>query len=310
VALPGEVVSAGALSCVASPAPDFGLAPDAPEGLRRARLAEWIASPENPLTARVIVNRLWHYRFGKGIAGSPSDLGRQGERPTHPELLDWLACELIARGWSLKAMHRLMLESATYRQSAAWNEEAGRADGDCRLLWRFPSRRLEAEAVRDELLAASGLLSLQAGGPSFRPFSVSVFGSNVYTVEDRGGPALDRRSVYRMAVQSGRDPLLECLDGPDPSTKTPARATTTTPVQALSLMNGPFVERASRAFARRVESEAPTGPEAQVERAYRLALGRAPRPGELTRAAAHVREHGLEALAWVLFNSSEALYLP
>jgi hypothetical protein len=306
---PEEEVTAGGLSSVKSPSADFGLATDAPEGERRRKLADWIASPDNPLTARVMVNRLWQYHFGHGIVASPSDFGFNGERPSHPELLDWLADEFVRSGWSVKHVQRLILLSATYRQSARPNAAAAAVDADNRLLWRFPSRRLEAEAVRDAMLSVSGRLNPRMGGPSFRPFTATVFNSTFYTLTDEATPETQRRTVYRMSVNSAKDPLLDTLDCPDPSVKAPRRAVTTTPLQALGLMNSAFVLRQAKGFAERVVREAGDDPAARVALAYRLAFGRAPTAAEKERAVCHVREHGVESLCWVLLNASEFLYL-
>jgi hypothetical protein len=306
---PDEEVTAGALSVVKSPNPDFGLSVDAPEGQRRRKLAEWIADPANPLTARVMVNRLWQYHLGRGLVASPSDFGFNGERPSHPELLDWLADELVRAGWSVKHLHRLILLSATYRQSARPNAEAAAVDADNRLLWRFPARRLEAETVRDVMLAVSGQLHPRMGGPSYRPFTITVFNSTFYNLVDETTPEMQRRTVYRMCVNSAKNPLLDALDCPDPSVKAPRRAVTTTPLQALGLMNNAFVLRQARQFAERVARETADGPGARAVLAYRLALGREPTAAETERAVHHLREHGLESLCWVLFNASELLYM-
>jgi hypothetical protein len=300
-----EQMAAGGLSAVAQPAPDFGLPLDAPEGLRRRRLAAWIASADNPLTARVLVNRVWHYHFGKGIVASPNDFGFNGDRPTHPALLDWLASEFVAGGSNIKRLHRLILLSNTYRQSAGFNAQAAAVDADDRWLWRFPPRRLEGEAVRDAMLAVSGQLNRRMGGPGFRPFTVAVFGSNLYTVTDPLGLEYDRRTVYRIQVNSAATPLLDSLDCPDPSVKTPKRSVTTTPLQALGLMNNSFVLRQVGHFAERLRRESGD----RIEAAYRLAFGRRPTAAEAERAAALVREHDLESLCWVLLNASEFLYL-
>src|SRR5262249_25124017 len=158
------------------------LPPDAPEGQRRLKLAEWIASPANPLTARVLVNRVWHYHFGRGLLATPSDFGASGNRPSHPELLDWLAGDFLAHGWSVKHLHRLILLSNTYQQSSRFDERAAAQDADNRGLWRFSPRRLEGEAVRDAMLSISGQLYRQLGGPSFRPFTIAVFNSHFYTL--------------------------------------------------------------------------------------------------------------------------------
>jgi hypothetical protein len=304
-----EPVSAGGLSAVACPPADFGLPGDAPEGMRRLKLAEWLASPENPLTARAIVNRVWHYHFGRGIAASPSDFGVNGERPTHPELLDWLASEFLEHGSSLKGLHRAIVLSSAYRQSSLFDARWAGRDGESSLLWRYPPRRLEAEAARDSMLFVSGELNGKMGGPGFRPFTVRIFNSFLYTPTDPEGPEYARRSVYRHGVTSLKDPLLDALDCPDPSVKTPRRAITTTPLQSVELMNSTFVLRQSRAFARRIEREAGEEWKKRLDLAYRLAYGRRPSEAERERAEAFARKEGLESFAWTLFNSSEFLYL-
>jgi hypothetical protein len=305
---PEEEVSAGGLSAVKSSSADFGLPPNAPEGERRRKLAEWLASADNPLTARVMVNRVWQYHFGRGIVGSPSDFGFNGDRPSHPELLDWLADEFVHSGWSVKHLHRLIMASATYRQSARPNAEAAAVDADNRFLWRYPARRLEAEAVRDAMLSVGGNLDPRMGGPSYRPFTIRVFNSTFYDLLDEASPAMQRRTVYRMSVNSAKNALLDSLDCPDPSVKAPRRAVTTTPIQALGLMNNSFVLRQSKQLAGRVAKEAGADAAARVTLAYRLAFGREPTAAERARAVGHMREHGIESLCWVLLNASEFLY--
>jgi mono/diheme cytochrome c family protein len=325
----GERVGAGGLSCIAPVAGDLSLPPDAPEAERRLKLAEWIASPKNPLTARVMVNRVWQYHFGRGLAGTPSDFGVNGEPPTHPELLDWLAYRFATGGgrrgteesglrsavvgpskaWSLKALHRLIVNSNTYKQSARPDPKAAAVDADNRLLWRMSPRRLEAEEIRDAMLAASGQLNLEEGGPGFRPFSVTISNSHFYTYEDRTGPEFNRRSIYRTVVNSGGIPLLEAFDCPDPSVKAPRRSSTTTPLQALALLNNSFVLRQAEALAARVQKEAGPDLDRQVDRSYRLAFGRPPSAAERDRAAAFVRAYGLAAFCRVLFNAGEFLYV-
>jgi hypothetical protein len=305
----GEQVTPGGLSTIRTLSSELGLKADAPEGQRRLKLAAWLTDADNPLTARVMVNRIWQHHFGRGIVGSPNDFGFNGERPSHPELLDWLATEFVARGWSIKEMHRLVLLSSTYRQSAKYQAAAAEVDADNRLLWRFSPRRLEGETVRDAMLSVSGQLNCRMHGPSFRPFTVQVFNSNFYELTDVLGPEYNRRTIYRINVNSARDPLLESLDCPDPSTKTPHRSITTTPLQALGMMNNPFVRRQAKAFAGRVKEEARDDIGKQTSLAFALALGREPTAEEREHAAGLVREHGLEQLCWVLFNASEFLYV-
>ncbi len=305
-----EQVTPAGLSCLKSHGGDFGLGQDSTEAERRRKLAEWIANPANPLFSRVMVNRVWQSHFGAGLVGSPSDFGVNGGRPSHPDLLDALALKFIESGWSVKKLHREILLSETYRQSSAFNAEASTKDADNRLLWRFAPRRLEGEAVRDAILAASGRLNAKMGGPSFRPFTHEMKGSlYIYTPIDSDDAELDRRTVYRMNVNSAGSPLLEALDCPVPSVKTPRRATTTTALQALSLMNSPFVIRQMKAFAERVKRDAGADAAAQIDRAFRLALGRAPAGEELAWSRPLLEGQGLEALCWGLFNSSEFVYI-
>ena len=306
---PEEIVTPGALSAVLTLSPDLGLAPDAPEGVRRLRFAEWLCDPRNPLPARVMVNRLWQYHFGQGLVATPSDFGVNGARPSHSELLDWLAACFIDSGWSMKAIHRWIVTSATYRQSSHENPIAQPIDADDQWLWRFPPRRLEAEVVRDAMLAVSGELNLDAGGPSFRPFTTTDFNATFYFPFDRGDAEFNRRTVYRINVNSGKDPFLDTFDCPDPSVKTPRRTVTTTPLQALSLMNSSFVQRQSERLANRAGGQSHGLEGDAIQAVYQLALGRLPTLGEAKRAAEAVRERGLPEFCWVLLNSTEFLYV-
>jgi hypothetical protein len=306
---PGDTVSPAGLSALGPLPGDFGLAPDAPEADRRRHFADWLADPRNPLPARVMVNRVWGFHFGQGLVPTPSDFGRSGTPPSHPELLDWLASEFMARGWSLKALHRLIVSSETYRQSSASRPEALEVDADAVLLWRFPPRRLEAEAIRDGMLAVSGELNLQLGGPSFRPFTTSEYGATFYHLVDKGTPEFNRRTVYRMNINSGKEPLLDALDCPDPSVRTPRRGVTTTPLQALGLMNSGFVLRQADHLARRARALAGDGDTATVEALWRLVLGRSPRAGEARMALEAGRDRGWPHVAWVLLNTTEFVYV-
>ncbi|MCE9611842.1 MAG: DUF1553 domain-containing protein [Chthoniobacter sp.] len=298
---PAEVVTPGALTAVFDLDADFHLPPDAPEATRRLKFADWLADPRNPLPARVMVNRVWHLHFGQGLVSTPNDFGASGARPTHPELLDWLAGKFIASGWSVKALHRLIVTSAAYRQSSAANEKAATTDADNTLLWRFPPRRLEAEAVRDAMLAASGQLDLTMGGPSFRGAS--------YASGGKDGPDSNRRTVYRMNVNSGKDPLLDAFDCPDPAVKTPRRGVTITPLQALELMNNAFVQRQAKGLAERALNASGGDPHAAIQTAYRLALGRPPTAEETQLAKTAAQERGLPSVCWALLNSTEFVYV-
>jgi hypothetical protein len=314
VRTPKEVVTAGGLAAITEVDPEFNLTPDAPEARRRLKFADWLANPRNPLPARVMANRVWHFHFGQGIVATPNDFGASGARPTHPELLDWLATKFIESGWSVKALHRLIVNSATYRQSSStennpYYRRAVSIDADNQLLWRFPPRRLEAEAVRDAVLAASGQLNPKAGGPSFRPFDTLKFPANAYVPVDKIGAEFNRRTVYRMNVNSGKEPLLDAFDCPDPAVKTPRRGVTSTPLQALALMNNSFVQRHAGLLAERALSESADDLPRAVHTAYRLALGRPPAKEEAERALAAARARSLTNVCWALLNSTEFVYV-
>ena len=306
---PEEVVTASGLSAVADLEFDFGLTPDAPEAQRRLKFAGWLADSRNPLPARVMANRVWQFHFGHGLVSTPNDFGVSGVRPTHPELLDWLAVKFQESGWSVKSLHRLIVMSATYRQSSASNDKALQVDVDSLLLWRFPPRRLEAEAVRDAMLVASGQLNPVVGGPSYRPFEVLKFPANAYQPVDKIGPEFNRRTIYRMNVNSGKEPLLDVFDCPDPSVKTPRRGVTTTPLQALGLMNNSFVQRQAGHLAERALREAKNDLRHAIQLAYRYALGRTPSKVEAKRALSAARERSLENVCWALLNSTEFVYV-
>ncbi len=302
VRTPADVVGPDVPTTLVRYLPSAGVKPDAPEGERRKALAAWMTSPDNPLFARVMVNRLWHHHFGAGLVETPSDLGFNGGRPSHPELLDWLAAELISSGWSLKHIHRLIVTSATYRQASRPRPEAIAKDADNRLLWRRTPARLEAEAMRDAMLAAAGVLESEMGGAPYLDFKTYFFkGTQFYDALEETAPR--RRSLYRMWARGGRSPFLDTFDCPDPSATTPKRQATTTPLQALSLMNNGLVFTLAGEMAARVRREAASG--AQAERAFLLAYQRPPTPRELAAVAPFVERHGLEALCRVLFNSGE-----
>jgi len=305
---PQQVVSAGGIGAL-GPAAEWGLTESATEAEVRKRLAQWITAEENPLFARVIVNRLWHYHFGVGLVDTPNDFGFNGGRPSHPELLDWLASELIAQGYRLKPLHRMIVTSATYRQVSMRNTEAERVDADNRLLWRGNVRRIDAEALRDAILSVAGELSLEAGGPGFFDFEAyQRSGTQFFAPRDSIGETFQRRSVYRTWARGGRSPLLDVFDCPDPSTTTPRRAVTTTPLQALALWNSEFALRMAERLAERARREAGDSLEAQVARVYRLAWQREAVGKELAEGVSLSRQHGLAALCRVVLNSSEFVY--
>jgi hypothetical protein len=307
----GDEVGPGGLGLVAGLSARFGDA-SLPEGDRRRALAAWITSPANPLTPRVIVNRLWHHHFGAGLVDTPSDLGAGGGRPSHPELLDWLAAEMVARGWSLKAMHRLICRSHAYRQRSVGvpGGEAARAvDADDRLLWRQNPRRLDAESLRDATLAVSGCLNLQMHGPGYRDFDYEEAYAPVYRYVTPDRPELWRRSIYRLVVRSTPHTFMSTLDCPNPANLAPARLETTTALQSLALLNNDFMLRQAGHCARRLERDAGAEPAAQVRRGYALAVSREPDEAELAAAVAVVRSAGLAQFCRMLFNLNEFVYV-
>jgi hypothetical protein len=276
---------------------------------RRKALAEWIASDQNPLTARVMVNRIWQGHFGIGLVETPSDFGRNGMQPSHAALLDWLALEFIRSGWSIKHLHRLIVLSATYRQSTQHNAQAAAHDGDVRLLWRYPSRRLEAETIRDSMLAVSGRLDRKMGGRGFNLFQQRGGLSGYTPIESFKGDGL-RRMVYAHKVRRERDAVFGAFDCPDAGQSTARRIESTTPIQALNLFNSRFTIEQAAAFAMRVRSDVGEKIDQQIRRAYQLALCREPAAAEIAEAEPVIRQHGLETLCRAIFNSNEFLFLP
>ena len=304
---PQKEVTPGTIGWVNALSPDLGTN-KTPEAERRSALARWIIDPKNPLTRRVIVNRLWQWHFGEGIVDTPSEFGRGGGTPSHPQLLDWLAEELPRQNWSLKAIHRLILNSSTYRQTSHLTHGA-KADGDNRLLWRQNPRRLDAESLRDTVLATSGKLNLKTGGPGFRDFQYIEAYAPIYKYITPDQPELWRRSIYRFIVRTTPHEFLTTLDCPDPANLTPKRLTTTTPLQALTLSHNPFMLKQAGYFAERLQTEAGEAPAAQVRRGFALAFGRPPSQEEQRAAETTIRKKGLFALCHVLLNANEFVYV-
>jgi Protein of unknown function (DUF1553)/Protein of unknown function (DUF1549)/Planctomycete cytochrome C len=261
---------------------------------RRKQLAEWIASPVNPLTARVAANRIWQYHFGQGIVRTPSDFGATGDRPSHPELLDWLAAEFVSRGWSWKAMHRLILTSGTYRQSSRFDTRAASRDHENRLLWRMNPRRVEAEVLRDSILAVSGKLNLEMGGPGIYPridSSVISTGSRPrWPLDVTEGPKEWRRSVYIFIKRSVLLPLIEVFDCPATTVSSPTRSVSTVAPQALAMLNNESTLEQASHFARRIELEAGAERRAQIARAFKYALSRGASPTEVNWALKFLKD--------------------
>ncbi|MFN0087348.1 MAG: DUF1553 domain-containing protein [Blastocatellia bacterium] len=287
----------------------FELPVDAPEAERRRALAAWIASDENPLTARVIVNRIWHDHFGAGIVETPSDFGYLGGRPTHPELLDWLARRLQSHGWRMKPLHREILLSQTWRQSGEHRGDAARQDASARLLWRFPPRRLSAEEVRDTMLSVAGKLDLKMGGPGFRLYRYLEDNVATYVPSDQHGPETWRRAVYHQNARASLIDGLTDFDLPDNASAAPTRISTTSPLQALTQLNHRFTLDLADALAERARREAPASEADGVRRAFALAFQRRPSPEEEAAALKLIGSHGWRAFGRAVLNANELLFV-
>lgn len=302
---PREAVAPAAIKSLTP----LSLSADSSEQERRLALARWIADPGNPLTARVIVNRLWQFHFGTGLVDTPSDFGSSGTLPTHPDLLDYLAVELIDSGWSLKHLQRLILTSATWRQSSKPRDEAIAIDATSRLLWRFPPRRLEAEAIRDSVLAVTGKLDSRIGGAGFSGFEVEPENVRHYFPKKSYGPEDWRRMLYMTKVRQERDSVFGVFDCPDFNQVVPQRTRSTTPLQALNLLNSPFLVQQAFFLAERLNAEAANA-EAKVELAFRLCFGRDPLPGEVQVSLDFVSATNWQAFGRAMLNANEFVFIP
>ena len=312
----GSVMAPGILRVASRGEPEFQPAPeDAKSSHRRRVFGEWVASSENPLTARVMVNRLWQHHFGEGLVRTPSNFGATGQPPTHPELLDWLAVEFVENGWSIKHMHRLMMGSAAYRMQSADIEANVVVDPENRLLWRMSRQRLEAEILRDSILTVAGTLDRAVGGKGVFPYiDPDLFQSSTSRTwpgrpdDDR---ATWRRSLYVFSKRTIRYPLFEAFDQPDMITSVDRRNRSTVAPQALLLMNNRFINMQAELFAERVRREAGADIGGQVERAFELALARPPSVYESDKAREFVagNDEGLADLCRTLFNLNEFAYL-
>jgi mono/diheme cytochrome c family protein len=300
-----ERVEPGGISALAS----LNLPLDAPEKDRRLAFANWVAADDNPLTARVIVNRLWQFHFGTGIVDTPSDLGMNGTPPNNPQLLDWLAAELVSNDWSLKHVHRLILTSATWRQDSQSNPDGLRVDAGSRLLWRFPTRRLEAEGIRDSILLASGVLDMRAGGPGFSAFKVDNENVRHYHPKESYGPSDWRRMIYMTKVRQERDSVFGTFDCPDASQTVPARSRSTTPLQAMGMFNSTFVLQQANLLSKRLQAEADTDV-ARVNRAWQLCFQRPPDATELAASVAFIKAKGLVQFCRAILNTNELAFIP
>lgn len=288
---------------------DLELSIDASDQERRIALARWIAAPNNPLTARVIANRIWQYHFGVGLVETSSDFGLNGVEPSHPELLDWLAAELIDNGWSIKKLHRLIMTSQTYRQASVQTAAGNVIDADDRLLWHFPSRRLEAESIRDCMLSVSGQLNLKVGGPGFDFFKTRGGLSGFPAVESFTDQEF-RRMIYAHKIRMEPVPVFGAFDCPDAGLPTPRRSQSITAIQALNLFNSPFVVDQAEALADRCEAEGGAVSANQIRLAFQLVFGRSPSDTERSAVEGVVQQHGLATLCRALFNSNEFLFIP
>ncbi len=332
VTKPGKEVIPGALSAIDVLPGRFDVAPDAPESRRRAALARWLTDSQNPLTWRSIVNRVWQYHFGRGLVDSPNDFGHMGQLPSHPELLDWLAAEFRDNGGSLKKLHRLIVTSATYRQiSGVISNQSSVISGDAgadllvtdhfakgaaidsgnALLWRQNRRKLEAEAIRDSMLAVAGQLDLAMGGPSFEDFVITHPEHSPhyeYQLADPGDPKLHRRSIYRFLVRSQQQPFMTALDCADPSMLVDKRNQTITPLQALAQLNNQLALAMSKRFAERVESTGASIDD-QICNAFRIALARPPSAAERSALVDFASQYGLANACRAIMNLNEFAFV-
>lgn len=320
--LPREVIEPGALGIIPvkldlspsahEPTPESGFSAallPTDEQRRRLALANWMVDTNNPLTARVMVNRIWQHHFGQGLVATPSDFGANGAKPSHPELLNWLASEFVTRGWRVKALHRLIVTSATYRQAGAERREGLARDASARWLWRFPPRRLEAEPIRDAILAVSGKLDLKAGGPGYSVFEPNDNYVRVYNARQEFGPDGWRRMIYMTKVRMQQDAIFGAFDCPDGGQIAPKRGSSTTPLQALNLLNSGFLMQQAGFLAERLQRERRGDVAAQVRRAFELAFNRSPRKQEAAAAKKFVEREGLTIFCRALLNANEFVYV-
>jgi mono/diheme cytochrome c family protein len=308
---PGKEVGPGALSVLPDLPSRFDLPPGHAEGERRAALARYLADARNAVTWRSIVNRVWRYHFGRGLVDSPNDFGRMGQLPTHPELLDWLAADFRDGGQSLKGLHRLLVTSSTYRQASAVNGDQAKADAENAYYWRMNRRKLEAEAVRDAVLAAAGKLDRTMGGPGFQDFVIEKPEHSPhyeYDKHDPDDPRSHRRSVYRFLVRSQQEPFMVALDCADPSMRVDRRNESVSALQALALLNDDFMVTMAKHFAERL-GRSGGDLSARVGRAFDEALGRPATSAEMAALTDYARAYGLANLCRVLFNLNEFVFV-
>jgi hypothetical protein len=286
---------------------------------RRTAFANWLASTENPLTARIMVNRIWQFRIGQGLVRTPNDIGTMGDKPDSRALLDWLAAEFMERGWSIKAMDRMIVTSSVYQQASAPDQAKSKVDPQNRLLWRMNRKRLEGESIRDAALTVAGTLNPRIGGrPVKIPIEPEVY-DLIFTEGERDGlwpvnpdtQVQNRRGIYLYNKRSVRLPMLSAFDQPDAITSCPVRPASTHSLQALSLFNSSFMQEVSKAFAARLEKTCAQDRTCQIDTAWRLALARPPRPAENRLAREFFKSGGtLPDFCLAIFNRNEFLYVP
>jgi hypothetical protein len=272
-------------------------------------LADWLVDENNPLTPRVWANRIWQKHFGRGLVDTPSDFGFMGNQPSHPELLDWLAGQLVENGWRVKSMHKLLVMSQAYRQSSVMREEASRLDADSKWLWRFPPRRLSAEEIRDTMLQVSGLLQKDMGGPGFRLYRYLQDNVATYVPLDEHGPETYRRAVYHHNARAAVVDLMTEFDCPDPAFPAPKRASTTTPLQALTLLNHTFTLDMAQALADDLDRTAGDLDHSWIKEAFMRCYGRNPSDEELEQALAFKAKLGGPLFCRALFNANAFIHI-
>lgn len=275
---------------------------------RRLAFAEWVASPNNPLTARVIANRIWQFHFGEGLVSTPNDFGANGSAASHTQILNWLAAELIDNNWSIKHIHRLILTSNTWKQDSRPRPDAMRQDSSSRFLWRYPPHRLEAEAIRDSILATSGKLRHAGGGPGFSGFAIHYENVRHYLPKTKYTEQDWRRMVYMTRVRKEVESVFGIFDCPDGNQVTPKRNRSTTPLQALNLLNSTFVLHQAEFLAQRLKSESEE-PGQLIEKSYNLCFGRSPTQREMQLASLMLEQLGTTQYCRVLLNSNEFVFV-
>jgi hypothetical protein len=304
---PAERLPAGAPKSISPP---LDLSIDSAESERRISFARWLGDPQNPLPARVMVNRAWHYHFGRGLVPTPSDFGFQGGLPSHPALLEWLAHQYRGAGYRLKPIHKLIVTSSTYRQANTPQAKAEAIDRNNTLLWHRSPRRLEAESLRDAMLFTSSSLDFTMGGPGYNVWEKNTNYVVVFKPRSKLGPDTFRRMVYQFKPRSQHDSTFGAFDCPDASLVTPRRNSSITAIQALNLLNSDFVLEQSDRLADRIKKETGSNTKQQVERSFLLTLNRPPTDIERAAGVRLVAQHGLSSLTRALYNANEFVYVP